>query len=263
MKLLLKSLLGGLGIEIFDVSKGQEIKLYKSSLVLEAVEPYKDEFSKPDNLVVSIEQYIVEQINRERWKQGDRIDDLLIAKELKVSRNSVRDALSRLTALKALEKQHWSGYNIPVLSKEQADMTLQIRIILEKYAMELFMARITTQHIVEIENSVNLSENSAMNGDFISFHKYDYAIHSIIKDNCGNLWVAHFLEQIGYMLVLLRQIELVENRVTYAMNSIAEHRKIIGAMKEGNAEQAVLYLVEHIEQQRIRLEKIFFTGEKP
>jgi len=227
--------------------------VYNTNQILETIESPKVEYVKPDNLVVSIQQHIVEQIKKERWKQGDRIDEPLIAEELKVSRNSVREALSRLTALKALEKRHWGGYFIPVFSKDQVNMTLQIRIILEKYAMELFMTQITPQQIIEIENSVNQSEKVAMNSDFMEFHKYDYVIHDIIRDNCGNPWVIHFLEQIGYVLVLFRQIELVENRENYAMNSIAEHRKIIAAMKQGNVEQAVMYLVDHIEQQRIRL----------
>lgn len=235
--------------------------MYNSNQILEAIESHKAKYVKPNNLVVSIQQHIVEQIKKEQWKQGDRIDELLIAEELEVSRNSVREALSRLTALKALEKRHWGGYYIPVLSREQVNMTLQMRLLLEKHAMELFMAQVTPQQIIEIENSVNQSEEVAMNGDIIAFHKYDYVIHDIIRDNCGNPWVVHFLEQIGYVLVLIRQFELVGNRENYAMNSIVEHRNIIAAMKQGNTEQAVVYLVDHIEQQRIRLEKIFFANE--
>jgi len=221
-------------------------------------ESHENEYIKPNNLVDSIQQYVVDQIRMNRWKQGDRIDELLIVNELNVSRNSVREALSRLAALHALEKRHWSGYYIPVITREQADLTLQVRILLEKYAMELFMPRITAQLITEIENAVNQSEDAINNNDYYAFNKYDVVIHTIIKENCGNPWLAHFLDQIRFVLVLLMQMEETEDRVIrFTRNSVVEHRKIIEAMKQRNANQAVELIVQHLEYHRARIEKIF------
>ena len=51
---------------------------------VEVIKSNKVEYLKPHNLVVSIQQHIIEQIKNERWKQGDRIDELLIVEELEV-----------------------------------------------------------------------------------------------------------------------------------------------------------------------------------
>jgi DNA-binding GntR family transcriptional regulator len=144
-----------------------------------------------------------------------------------------------------------------VLTREEADNTLPLRSMLETYAMKLFMERAAPELISEIENSVKQSEIDLENNDFAAFEKNDYTIHEIIQNNCGNPWIPHFLEQIRYVIALLRKTEEKEDSVKFAKKSIAEHKKILRAMKKKDVEKTVEYLQEHLEHQRERLDRIF------
>jgi DNA-binding GntR family transcriptional regulator len=188
---------------------------------------------------------------------------MVIAEELNVSRNSVREALSRLVALRSLEKRHWTGYYIPVLTREEANNTLKIRVMLEKRALELFMPHITPRLVAEIEAAIKQSEADLKNNDFVAFERSDYVIHEIIQNNCGNPWIPHFLGQIRYMLALLRKLDETQNSVKFAKRSINEHKKLLRIMKTGNAEEAAGCLAAHLEYQRERLDSIFSApGDK-
>jgi DNA-binding GntR family transcriptional regulator len=217
--------------------------------------------NKRNNRVDEIEEYIIDQIFKNRWKQGDRIDDMLIAGELNVSRNSVREALSRLVALNALKKQHWTGYYIPILDRNQAQNTLKLRIMLEKHALELFMQNMTPELIADIQNGIKQSEIDLKNNDAAAFERSDYIIHQIIQNNCGNPWIPNFLGQIWYTIALIRKMDETENFVKYAKRSINEHKKLVKLIKKGNIQETVDCLAEHLEYQRERLDAIFTSPD--
>ena len=186
-----------------------------------------------------IEEYITEKLTLNHWKAGDRIDDKALADELGVSRNSVREALERLVAIKALTKKQWTGFFVPEMDPEFALSTLEVRIVLEKLALRSFLKNPNPKAIEEIEAAIKLSEEDLMQNDFEKFELDDYKIHEIIQNYCGNVWLPFLLKQTRYTIFLLRSFDRGQNAYEYAQRSINEHKEMLMLIKDNNKKAAV------------------------
>lgn len=211
------------------------------------------------NCAIEIEEHVLGQIFKGYWKQGDRIDDSVIAKEFNVSRNSVREALSRLVALRVLKKEHWAGYHVPMLDKKEALDTLKMRETLEIKALEAFMKRLDTvpDLLNDVANSIKLAEEVKDDHDFDAFIRADDLMHKTIRNNCGNSWIPHFLDQIWPMVIFIRKMDANAGFEKFSKRSIGEHKKLLQLIKKGDITEAVNCLSEHMQHQQRRLDALF------
>lgn len=202
-------------------------------------------------------EYIEDQILQGKWESGERVDDSQLAEELNVSRNSVREAMARLASLRALEKRQWAGYFIPVITREEARHTIDIRLNLEILALTLFMEQVSPEVIESIEASVHQSEADLKKGDLKTFINSDYLIHEIIHKHTGNPWIPHFMNQTRYSIDRLRHLDKKRDFETIARISIAEHWKMIEAIKEQDVEKAIESMKVQIQHHWERLTEVF------
>lgn len=220
----------------------------------------KSVWTKPESRADEIVDYIGNLILEGRWSPGERIDDATISNELGVSRNSVREALTKLTALRALEKRQWSGYFIPTVTWENAKNTLDVRKNLEILAINLFMKNPNEKAIKEIEKSILKSEVSFKNLDLDSFEKFDYEIHEIIQRNCNNPWIPHFMSQIHYSIHMLRHLDKLEDFKQFGEISTQEHWELLGYIKDNNKVEAIKLIHKHFDNHWERLNKVLIKN---
>ncbi len=200
--------------------------------------------------------YVENQILDGRWKPGDRVEDSMIAQEMGVSRNSVREAMAQLVALRVLEKRQWRGYYIPPLTLEEIEHTVDIRKGLETLALRLFLERVTDEALEEIAESLRQSERDMEAEDLLSFEKSDYMIHEIIHHRCGNPWIPHLISQTKFFIDRLRRLDKKDKFRGVAEASISEHWMIWQAIRDGNSEEAIRVLEMQIERHRKRLREV-------
>jgi len=208
-----------------------------------------------------IMEYIEDQILDGRWESGERIDDSALSEELGVSRNSVREAMARLTSLRALEKRQWSGYFIPKITWEEAKHTIDIRLDLELLALKLFMEQVSPEVIEEIEESIRKSEWDLQKKDFHAFIKSDYVIHEIVHRHTGNPWIPHFMKQASFAIDRLRLIDKIRDFETIANISISEHWKMVEAIKKNDISSAIESMKAQINHHWERLKELFENEE--
>ncbi len=205
----------------------------------------------------AIAEYIGEQFIRVRWKPGDRVDDNELAKELGVSRNSVREALERLVAINAIDKRQWIGYFVPVIDLSYAVETLTIRRDLEVLALQLFLERpISSDDIRTMRNAIDKSEKDFLRNDWDAFLSSDYIIHKLIQQRCGNRWVPKLLHQTSFTVSQIQYLDRESNQVEYARRSIGEHREMLKLIEEGKKQEAVNLLAEHLSFQIERISSL-------
>lgn len=221
----------------------------------------KVKFMERKSRAEEVVNYIGEQILLDKWNPGDRIDDAAIAEELAVSRNSVREALSHLTALRALEKRQWLGYFIPQLTWEDIRHTLNIRMDLEILALKLFIDNPNSEAIETIEKSIHQSETDFMCQNLLAFEKSDYLIHDIIQQYCGNPWIPHFMKQTRFAVQRLRHIDKLEDYKQFGEVSIREHWELLTYIKERDKLKAVECMQHQIEHHWERLNKVLNKNE--
>ncbi|MGV8091112.1 MAG: FadR/GntR family transcriptional regulator [Mangrovibacterium sp.] len=130
---------------------------------------YSDKI-KSITLVDQVEEQILNYINKEKLKSGSDIpSEIMLAEELNVGRNVIREALSRLRMLGIIESRKHKGMvlrepdvmkgfskviNPYLLSKSSILDLLDFRVSIESGITELIIANITDEDIQELEHIV-------------------------------------------------------------------------------------------------------------
>jgi len=146
-----------------------------------------------------------------------------------------------------------------VINKEEALDTLKMRETLEICALESFMKRLDTspELLKEIEKGIKLSEEVVNQNDFDAFIRADDLMHQIIRNNCGNSWIPHFLDQIWPMVIFIRKMDANTSLEEFAKRSISEHKKLLQLIKKGDVAETVICLSKHMQHLQKRLDAIF------
>jgi DNA-binding GntR family transcriptional regulator len=186
-----------------------------------------------------------------RFPRGERLREEEIARALGVSRTPVREALQRLQQRGLLGVGPGRGLMVAQLSKQQVLELYATREILEGAA-----ARFAAQHAdsTEIEVLYRLQTNLALaQDDAITLVKLNRYFHQAIYEAAHNHYLIQILEALHDSLALLHNTTFrMPNR---RKESDEEHRRIIAAIENRDADGAEKAAREHIQQaQRTRFE---------
>lgn len=122
----------------------------------------------------------------EKIKPGTRLLEVQIAKDMKISRTPVREALRRLSAENFLHTIPNMGIFVPKISLYDLVEVLQIRKLLEGFASSLAAEKAIPKDTIQLESFL-INMNSAMESDdFIGFSSYNSKFHNFIFDIAGN-----------------------------------------------------------------------------
>lgn len=177
-----------------------------------------------------------------------------------VSRTTAREALLALELVGAVTIRHGDGVYVSaasstrineseaLLSGEPRDL-IEARICLEPTTSALAASRISDTQIATLADLVNEAEDAGSNGDFRRFAVTGFAFHSQLAIYSGNALLADFIGQLVSveqhpLWVLVNEQAL---RSTAArLEQVAEHRAVIAALRDRNAEQARLSMLAHL-----------------
>jgi DNA-binding GntR family transcriptional regulator len=181
------------------------------------------------------------------WLPGDRIDDNELAKQLGVSRLSVREALSKLYESRIVERVHWKGFFLRELSIEEVKSIIEIRIALEKVAIENVMKKCSPEFYDELEEVINYAEEALIADDQAEYMARDFKFHSTIYRASGNSWIEIIVENLRVLINILRNVSMKPDFKTAAKKSTEDHRLICSLMKAGDLERTMKELTAHME----------------
>ncbi|WP_461204891.1 FadR/GntR family transcriptional regulator [Clostridium sp. DL1XJH146] len=199
------------------------------------------------------------KIFRGEWKQGDRITtETQMAEELGVSRISVREAIEKLATLGILSKKQGGGtyvndlkpsiyFNklIPMftLDRDNYMEILEFRLITEVESIKLCVERCSDEKIDEIEKSYEIMLEHKE--DIDKFTEEDLNFHMKIAEGSNNPLIIKVNEVLKDIL-RYHQIELYKG--LGPSGGIKEHKIILDAIKNRDAELASIYARRHIER---------------
>jgi len=187
--------------------------------------------------------------------QGSKLSETKLSTELDVSRGPLREAIRRLEGMNLIQHIPQQGARVVTLN---IDLILQIydaREALESKAVALAAINMTSQEIDQLHRlidaqSKHMRENS---GAFIPAES-DYAFHEIIICGSKNKVIerALLLELYNLIKMFRYQHEFVRNSTT---NSLIEHRQIVYAIEQRDAELAEVTMRRHIVHARERIRR--------
>lgn len=201
---------------------------------------------KYQSLTESIYQQIKEEITKNIYKPGDRLQEQQIAETLGVSRTPVREALSRLVLEKWVKKHSRRGYFVSNPSNQDIKDMYEAREALEALAVELMMPKISDEDIAELEN-IFLDFNEALiNHDLPERFKQDRKFHDQLIKLSGNNVLVDLYNQLGGIIQRTRWIRRGDNNLLKITQR--EHEELLKALIDRDEKLAVKLTRSHIKR---------------
>ncbi|MDE1168574.1 MAG: FadR/GntR family transcriptional regulator [Pseudomonas sp.] len=218
----------------------------------------------------AVPEVAVQGIRRLITEQGFGAGDVLpsqrdLAEQLGVSRASLREALSTLSALGVVSVQPGKGVfvqaeaaQVPLASgvawpfaaqATPADI-FQLRYALESFAAGLAALTLTADELDNLQDNVEAMRRELRAGDFEAAARLDFEFHRRILVASGNQAMASIL--VASADIFLESQKLPFIRAERAMETWQEHRKILKALARHAPGPATKAMQEHIRGAALR-----------
>ena len=190
-------------------------------------------------------QKLEEEILSGVYKRGDALTEIALSERLGVSRTPVRAALQRLREEGLVEIYPNRGAVVVGVTVDDLVDTYKIRMRLEGLASSMATGRLSDEAKKELIESVELSEYYMTKGDTEHLKDLDTNFHNTIYEASGNRMLARILGELHRNIKSYRKLSLtVPGRLE---RTVKEHREILNAILEGNADEAERLTQLHVE----------------
>jgi GntR family transcriptional repressor for pyruvate dehydrogenase complex len=203
-------------------------------------------------------QQLEQRIRTGEWKPGGNLPSQRnLAEELGISRNSLREALAKLESLGLIEVHPSKG--VTVLDPSKTSKTshpkldisdrysirevMQLRLVLEKLAVQLALNVITPSGINKLQQIVKEMTAAADSENLVSLAERDEAFHELIFSLAGNLLLSDTYLSIRKLANLSRDLAYTDPERIH--EPIAEHQKVVNAFKS-KPDKAVAMMEQHV-----------------
>jgi DNA-binding GntR family transcriptional regulator len=201
-------------------------------------------------LVDTVYDALKERIMDQAVPPGSRLNIDLLAVELQVSPTPVREALARLAAERLVTFEPFKGYStMPLLTQRQLADLLHVRRLLEMDAARLAAGRAILADVRAMERELAAMDRLRPTPHYRDFRAYvlhDERFHESLVGSSGNpllLETFRGLHVHAQLARLVHEFGEFDNR-----ENAVEHRAILDAVKERDAEAAAEAVRAHLDR---------------
>lgn len=185
-----------------------------------------------------------EDILNGRYKENDELREAAIGEELGVSRTPVREAFRQLELEGLIRIVPNKGAYVTGISAADVADIYEIRSLLEGLCARWATKRISKEKIEEMEEIILLSEFHLSKGHFEQLTELDNRFHMLLYEACESKMLIHLLKDFHHYVQKERQQTL--SNMERSKEAVAEHKRIMEAMRDGDAEFAEQLADKHI-----------------
>jgi GntR family transcriptional repressor for pyruvate dehydrogenase complex len=182
-----------------------------------------------------------------------------LAQQFGVSRNTVREAINKLTVMGLLTAKQGSGtvINITSASAYMASLSdhlllqpatirdfVETRVIMEVATVRLAVLRADEAAIAKLENTVRKQREAVAKRDVDGFVPLDVEFHLLLARTSGNAVVLQFLETV--VDLLSRFIREVAHLPDAIENALGFHQDLIALIRSKDDKGAETKMLEHL-----------------
>lgn len=211
---------------------------------------------RPGNQSEAAYQRLREDIVSGRLAPGTRLVEAQLAKELRVSRTPVREALRRLIAEHLVSRDDSGGLSVHRPTQREIEDIYLIREVLDGLAARLASQRLSDSELAGISQTIERIGSASADGELGEALGANIAFHDILYEATGNERLIRMGRELRDFVRLLSREPFADLR--RADEIVAEHRAILGALLERDADRAeeaarrhVRLAREHLTQRRI------------
>lgn len=183
--------------------------------------------------------------------EGKYLEETKLAEQLGVSRTPLREAIQALENENLVQIIPNKGTFVTTLTTQAIKELFQGRHIVEPVAFEMAFPYLDFEILLKYKNKFI---TNIENKDYKKLHQLDYDFHNYINSMCRNQYLIKFLNGISDDFQRVRTQDFYTEKRT--LGGAEEHTLLIDQVIEGNLENALTLLKEHISN----TEKYFFQS---
>lgn len=182
-----------------------------------------------------------------QFKDGERLDEMRLARDFGVSRTPLREALRLLSATGLVELIPNRGAFV-----RQPDFTRLVEMFevmaeVEAWCARLAAGRITKAQLLLLRKAASACEAALQAQDYKRYYAENATFHTMIYEASGNGFLAEEAANLHRRLKPFRQAQLsFGDRLSQSM---MEHREILLALEAADAARADSVMRDHIRVQ--------------
>lgn len=212
---------------------------------------------RPTRLGEEVYNAIYSQLMSHKIPPGGRIAVDSMVRELGVSQTPIREALSRLEAQGLVVKTHLIGFSAATqMDRSRLEQLYELRLLLEPFAAGRAAERMTDESLAALDRlaaEMQEGDDSDPGQAYSRFARLDSEFHDLIAMASGNELVRETLENLHTHVHLFRLF--YHSRAT--IEALAEHKRIIDALRRGSTDGAREAMHQHIERSKARFVSSF------
>lgn len=185
-----------------------------------------------------------EDILSGKYKEHEELKEVAIGEELGVSRTPVREAFRQLELEGLIQIVPNKGAYVTGITAKDVKDIYMIRSSLEGMCARLATEHITREQMEELEENVYLASFHASKGHMEQMAEMDNRFHHILYEACDSKMLQNLLQDFHQYVIRIRKKTLSTKERGIASNE--EHKKIMEAIKAGNAKEAEKLATMHM-----------------
>jgi len=177
-----------------------------------------------------------------KFKPGERINEVDLARRLGASRTPLREALNRLVAEGFLVLKQGRGFFCRDLKPREMFELYQFRSVLEVAAVRLACEQATEEEVMELADFLDKTgpeEDGRSSEELVALDEY---FHEKIMALSRNMEMSRTLKNINARIKFFRWADMDSRRE----NTQTEHRAILQALQVRDADLAARHMHAHI-----------------
>ncbi len=179
-----------------------------------------------------------------RLAPGRKLSENELASELGVSRTPVREALAALREERLVAIVPQLGTFVTLVSEQAVADSAFVREALECAAIRLATERATPEALAALQANLAAQERAEADGDAEVFDRLDDDLHRQLCELSGHGIAWALSRRANGHLDRVRRLSLPEPG--YLGEMVAEHRAVVAAVADGDADRAESVLRHHL-----------------
>lgn len=188
-----------------------------------------------------IANHIREAIITGDFDEGEPIRQDDVAKLFDVSKIPVREALKRLEAEGLVEFQRNRGAVVKSITEPEIEQIFEVRAMLESNALRLSVPHMTEETFHKAEK---YCDAFAQETNVARWAELNWQFHSCLYEDANRPFLMNLIRSVNDRIERYLRVQLTLSGGTG--DDDREHREILAACREGNADRAAELLHQHI-----------------
>jgi len=189
---------------------------------------------------------------------GQRLNEVALAESFSVSRGPIREALTVLDREGLVKVERHRGARVTLLSRRDIDEIYELRLALERLAMERAVAHATSEDCAAMGGVIDRLRDAVERRDVFDVVARDVEFHDLIYRAAKH-------DRLYQSWTLLRpQIETFLNsrpsdQNAYLDRAVGEHAALLDVIERHARDEAIAMIEEHIRSAYDRVSKFTAT----